>query len=149
MKKKILTVLLIGYILLLAYFLLFGRTETGGQYNLIPFKTLTGYFKYKKIYGTQNFIINVYGNIVLLAPISFFVFWIEAKHSLWKGLFVPLVLSGIIETGQFFLKVGSFDVDDILLNTIGGFLVYLILWFGDRLIKRRRRRRTSDRQRER
>ena len=34
-----------------------------------------------------------------------------------------------IETAQLLLKVGAFDVDDIFLNTIGGFLGYVTMKF--------------------
>ena len=35
-------------------------------------------------------------------------------------------LSLCVEVVQLFTKVGSFDVDDILLNTIGGVLGYIL-----------------------
>ena len=36
------------------------------------------------------------------------------------------VLSLLVELLQLVFKVGSFDVDDLLLNTIGGLLGYLV-----------------------
>lgn len=36
-----------------------------------------------------------------------------------------LALSLVVEVSQLFLKVGSFDVDDLFLNTIGGMLGYI------------------------
>ena len=41
-----------------------------------------------------------------------------------------------VEVMQLLTKVGSFDVDDILLNTVGGVLGFLIYMTGD-LIRRR------------
>jgi glycopeptide antibiotics resistance protein len=38
-------------------------------------------------------------------------------------------LSLLIEVIQMIFRVGSFDVDDILLNTLGGFLGFMLLRF--------------------
>ena len=48
---------------------------------------------------------------------------------------VEIIENGV-EVMQLLTKVGSFDVDDILLNTVGGVLGFLIYMTGD-LIRRR------------
>ena len=40
--------------------------------------------------------------------------------------FYGLGISFCVETFQLITKVGSFDVDDLLLNTVGGILGYII-----------------------
>lgn len=42
---------------------------------------------------------------------------------------LSFILSLLIETTQLVFKVGSFDVDDLLLNSIGGILGYLAYRF--------------------
>ena len=54
---------------------------------------------------------------------------------LWKGnkkgflftTFVTFELSFVVEILQIVFRVGSFDVDDLILNTLGGMLGYLLL----------------------
>ena len=45
-------------------------------------------------------------------------------RSFWKILLLSFELSGMIEVTQLLTRVGSFDVDDIILNTLGGVLGY-------------------------
>jgi glycopeptide antibiotics resistance protein len=58
-----------------------------------------------------------------LLPLLFFKF-----NSLKKVFLVSVVVSVCIELLQFILSVGSLDIDDVILNTIGGILGYLILY---------------------
>ena len=51
-----------------------------------------------------------------------------------KTILFGFEASVLIEVIQLFSKVGSFDVDDLLLNTIGGCLGYLLCYF---LVKRK------------
>ena len=55
---------------------------------------------------------------------------------------LTFLLSLSFETLQLIFKVGSFDVDDLLLNTIGGMLGYLAFWILDR-IRRKKYEKTS------
>lgn len=57
-------------------------------------------------------------------------------------LFLTFDFSLLVETIQLVCKVGSFDVDDLLLNTVGGILGYLMFAVMDRL-RRRRDEKTS------
>jgi len=61
-------------------------------------------------------------NIVLLAPLGLFlpVLFGEKKISFYFGIIFLLSLS--IEIIQFIFDLGSADIDDIILNCIGGLL---------------------------
>ncbi|MGN1205931.1 MAG: VanZ family protein [Eubacterium sp.] len=113
-----------GYMILLIYFLFFseeyGRTVhyTEYQYNLVLFHEISRYIKYREIVGIEYFLINIVGNIVVFMPFGFFV------PNLKKWDFLRVVIAGFffslaVETVQLVTKVGTFDVDDLLLNTIG------------------------------
>ena len=52
-------------------------------------------------------------------------------------LFFSMALSLGVETIQLFTRVGSFDVDDILLNTIGGVLGYILFVVCSRIRRKR------------
>lgn len=47
--------------------------------------------------------------------------------ALKKVLVLGLVFTVFVESFQFFTRLGSFDIDDIILNMIGILIVYLLL----------------------
>ncbi len=78
--------------------------------------------------GSWNlFVLNVIGNIVVFMPIGIFL---PSLFSRCKNLVlttvVSLEISLCVEVVQLITKVGSFDVDDLLLNTFGGICGYIV-----------------------
>ena len=60
-------------------------------------------------------------------PFGFFLPAFSRKcKEIWYVLLYSFELSLLVETIQLVTKVGSFDVDDLLLNTIGGVCGYLV-----------------------
>ena len=133
-RQKLGWVLFLMYLCLLAYFMFFsesfGRTDTdrGYAYNLVPLKEITRYFRYYRTLGMPLFLINIVGNMVAFMPFGFFLPIISRRSRKWYNtVSFGLIFSLILVTLQLIFKVGSFDVDDMLLNTVGaglGFLVY-------------------------
>ena len=133
-RQKLGWVLFLMYLCLLAYFMFFsesfGRTDTdrGYAYNLVPLKEITRYFRYYRTLGMPLFLINIVGNMVAFMPFGFFLPIISRRSRKWYNtVSFGLIFSLILETLQLIFKVGRFDVDDMLLNTVGaglGFLVY-------------------------
>lgn len=120
------------YIIGLIYFLFFaestGRTFEGRtyHYNLVLFKEIGRFLKYRESLGIMAVILNLAGNVVAFVPFGFFLPIINYKcRSLFYMIFVSFEFSLAVETIQLISKVGSFDVDDLLLNTIGGAIGYL------------------------
>ena len=111
----------------------FGRTDTDREYayNLVPLKEITRYFRYYRTLGMALFLINIVGNIAAFMPFGFFLPIISRRSRKWYNtVSFGLVFSLTLETLQLVLRVGSFDVDDMLLNTIGaalGFWVYKLV----------------------
>jgi glycopeptide antibiotics resistance protein len=63
--------------------------------------------------------INILGNIVLFIPFGF-LGWVFPKLSNMKTLVIHFLSTIIIvESLQYFTRLGVFDIDDIILNTIG------------------------------
>lgn len=84
-------------------------------------------------FGTRLFYRNIIGNIVLFIPFTFFVGYIfEVKNHLFMYLFTLLV-SLTIEITQLYIG-RAFDVDDILLNLIGGVIGFAIYNLVDKVI---------------
>lgn len=99
------------------------RTQTG--INLVPFKTISGFFK--EGFGTR-FTINIFANILMFAPVGFFLpFLWERWRKPYKVLIAGFLLSVTIEVTQLFIA-RSVDVDDVILNTLGIMLGYWIYW---------------------
>ena len=127
----ILYILLLSYFLLFAEVLGFGRThETGGyQYNLELFKEIERFYVYREQLGFKAVFLNLAGNVLgfvpfgLLMPVLFPV----AKKMI-SVVSLTFLLSLCFEILQLIFRVGSFDVDDLLLNTIGGVVGYIIYW---------------------
>lgn len=141
--KRILTVLYVCYLCLLFYFLFFsegfGRTGTSAEYryNLKPFREIMRFYRYRYILGNKAFLINVFGNMIAFMPMGFFQPLLSEKK--WRGALVVLncfVVSLLVETIQLVFKIGCFDVDDLLLNTLGGLLGVLIYYVFQKCMKR-------------
>lgn len=139
MKKHrlLLFILFLLYMSILFYLVLFsedfGRQASERSYNLVPFSTISRYINYRENFGELNFYTNIYGNILAFAPFGYFLFKFQKNKHVLSGLFIPFLLSLAIEVSQYVLRVGSFDVDDMILNTLGGFIVYLSLFIWKKL----------------
>jgi glycopeptide antibiotics resistance protein len=133
------------YILELSYFLFFaemlGRKNVEPQYhyNLVLFREIRRFWVYRDVVGTNAMVLNLIGNVIAFMPFGYFVpaLFRRAGHGLTVGL-VSFLVSLLIECTQLICKVGSFDVDDLLLNTAGGILGYLVYWSICHLWRRRR-----------
>ncbi|MEE1314343.1 MAG: VanZ family protein [Faecalimonas sp.] len=134
--------MLVIYILFLFYFLLlseaYGRTNElqGYRYNLELFKEIRRFWNYREQLGAFATIANLFGNVLVFVPFGFLFPTAGKYHSFLKTAFYSLGLSFIVEVLQLFFKLGCFDVDDLLLNTIGGVLGYWAFLGFDRMRKR-------------
>lgn len=125
-------ILFILYIIFIVYFLLFsdlyGRTGVREeyQYNLVLFKEIRRFWQYREQLGMYAMFTNLFGNVLIFMPFGFFMPMASRYRSFFSTLFYSFGLSFCVETFQLLTKVGSFDVDDLLLNTIGGVVGYII-----------------------
>lgn len=95
--------------------------------NIIPFKTISNYFTGDIAFSI--IIINLLVNLILLSPFAFFVIILyNNKIKNWRTFSVLiLIVSIIIEVLQFLTCTGAMDIDDVILNTLGAVIIYLIL----------------------
>lgn len=131
--KHLGTMLFVLYVLLLIYFLFFseeyGRVtaeEREYRYNLIPFIEIRRFWIYREQLGVFAVVTNLLGNVIGFIPYGFILPVIARKCR--SGFFIILSGFGIsllVETIQLITKVGCFDVDDLILNTLGAALGYL------------------------
>lgn len=124
-------ILFVLYIMFLIYFLIFsdwyGRTggANGYRYNLVPFQEIQRFWRYRETLGWIAFA-NLFGNILIFVPLGFFMPMASRYRSFFLTMLYSLGLSLLVEAFQFVSQVGSFDVDDMILNTLGGVIGYLL-----------------------
>lgn len=93
--------------------------------NLVPFHTIKLFMNV--VSESKHAFVNLVGNVVLLTPCSFllpFAFPKTAKafkgSAFWLPLLFGFCLSLSAEFLQLFFMCGAPDVDDLILNTLGG-----------------------------
>ena len=121
------------YLIVMFYFVLFSERygrETGydtSHVNLELFKEIKRFWMYRSLLTPEAFITNLVVNAFAFSPFGFLLpVMTEKKRGLIKVVLGSFLFSLIIESCQYIFKVGVFDVDDLLLNTIGGLIGYII-----------------------
>lgn len=126
--KEFFSLAFVIYILLL--FELVTNTDVRSiSNNFIPFKEMLRY-----PIGSDYFYWNVVGNILIFLPFGFFISLYLNSQKVNRPLLITFITSLTIELVQMFIG-RSFDIDDILLNCIGGICGFL-LFIGLSAIKR-------------
>ena len=134
-KKLIGTILFAAYLVVLLYFTIFsesmGRTGTDNElrFNLILFTEIRRFWVYREQLGLWACFMNIAGNVIAFMPCGYLIpTMFKSRRNAADVVFTGFIISFIIECTQLVFRVGSFDVDDLLLNTIGAALGYVI-WF--------------------
>jgi glycopeptide antibiotics resistance protein len=91
--------------------------------NFIPFKTFYYYFSLQEKWQTG--FENIGGNIIIFIPLGIILTIIFNKKS--KSLFAIFFISAFLETVQLLITYGNFDIDDIILNMIGGWIGFIVV----------------------
>ena len=128
---KELSMLIFGiYILCLFQVVTFQDDVSWATNNFIPFKEIMRYNITSRL-----FFKNVLGNMIMFLPFGFFVSYYLKSEKLTLPLFLILIASVSIEVVQ--LLIGRvFDVDDIILNILGGLMGYGIYFILKRIGER-------------
>lgn len=133
--KRLSWVLFVVYMIVMAYFLFFSeylnRSAIGTEYryNLTLFQEIRRSFWCLNAGNYYYFILNFVFNIVAFVPFGFFLPFLSKERKSRKLLYVmfsALLFTLSIEVLQLLLKVGTFDIDDIFLNTVGGFIGFIL-----------------------
>ncbi len=130
-------VLFILYLAVLFYFLFFadmlGRTDTAQSYssNLVLFREIRRFWVYRSQIGFGYVFLNLAGNILVFIPFGLLLPLLSIKlRGFVRVVLLGLAFSLVVECIQLVTKTGCFDVDDMLLNTIGaavGFIIFAIV----------------------
>lgn len=117
--EEIFELLFLAYLVLL-FQLVTSQDLPGGGVNLMPFREILRYE-----IGSRAFYKQVFGNILLFIPLGYFA----TSYCKIKGLgtitLVSLLSSLTIEVTQHYIG-RVFDIDDIILNVVGGIVGFLL-----------------------
>ena len=142
-----------AYLAFLVYFLFFsdnfGRTVTYDEYryNLRPFAEISRYLTRVREKDFASYLVNIAGNIILFMPFGFlFPFFLKKQRlkrlkSFFSTFLITVLFCILIEGLQLVTKVGVFDVDDVIMNTFGsslGYVIYLISVMNHRIAMTRK-----------
>jgi glycopeptide antibiotics resistance protein len=122
-RPRIFAFVLIAYLLFLLDIALVQFPAAHPTVNLVPFRSILSDWHH----GGLPFVINFVGNIVAFVPMGLlppFIF--KRPIKLWEVLVFSLCFSLLIEGGQLISGRRVPDVDDLILNGLGGFLGYLL-----------------------
>ncbi|MDP9885834.1 glycopeptide antibiotics resistance protein [Sinomonas atrocyanea] len=111
--------------------------------NLIPFASIAGYASGHSLGTGRVAFANVVGNILIFTPLGIYASWLRRRARPWLTLLAvgsPSVAAEIIQ-GVF--AVGASDIDDVILNCLGGLLGMLAFWLLSATLRERSRVRTA------
>lgn len=121
--KEFFNLIFILYIMCLFEVVTFQDVNFGTS-NFIPFKEI---FRYN--IGSRLFVKNIIGNVLLFLPYGYFISYYLKNKKMLPSLVLTLAVSITIEVVQ--LNIGrTFDIDDIILNAVGGILgsgIYILI----------------------
>jgi len=127
--RELVSLLFIIYVLCLFYVVTFQDVSWSSS-NYVPFHEMLRYQ-----FVSRLFIKNVIGNMLLFVPYGFFVSYFLKLEKPKIVIILSLLVSITIETTQ--LLIGRvFDIDDIILNFIGGILGFYVYHLLDRINNR-------------
>lgn len=145
-KHIIIKVLFYVYVIIMLWLLLGQRLvaltiynyseQIKNNINLIPFITIERYLTLIKytpnLYLAKHAIINLLGNIVMFIPLGIFVpATIKKTRNYLIFILYIIITITLVEVVQLFTLLGSCDIDDLIFNTIGasiGYLIFLIIY---------------------
>ena len=130
-KQAVLWLLFLAYLALLVYLMIFseamGRTQGPRfSYNLVPFREIRRCLERWEITGIPYVLVNLVGNVAVFMPFGYLLPKLLSRIRGFSLLFLCSFLTSLLlECQQFLCQAGSFDVDDMILNTAGGLLGYV------------------------
>ena len=127
MLKKSYKIIIVPYTLFLLYLMFFGMGRTQMEDNLLTIEPVFSTINFiKGCISWKEIVTIVAGNVVMFIPFGFLGWIFPRLQDLQNLLFTFISAITIVEALQYFSRMGIFEVDDIILNTFGVFLGFLI-----------------------
>ncbi len=100
------------------------------EFNLMPFSSYIRYFKgeYPEAFFAGR------ANILLFMPFGVLLYdFLKTRRNLITFILIAFLFSALLESIQYGWSLGTAEADDIIHNTLGAFLGYLVCGFVSRL----------------
>ena len=132
-RKKYLKYYLVAYILMILNFCFSNNRNVFAtldftkyrEYNLIPFYSIKELLTSE--YGMKFALYNIMGNFLMLTPLAILLPLISEKYKKSFNFIITMFITSLtLECIQFIVNIGSFDIDDIILNVSGAIFAYFI-----------------------
>ncbi|MEC5393779.1 VanZ family protein [Bergeyella sp. RCAD1439] len=130
MWKRLYRIAIIPYTILLLYLMLLGVGRAPMDHYVVRLVLVGSTLEFVRqniLWGRWwNLVVNILGNVFLFVPFGFLGWMNERYKDL--GTLLRLFWSALllVEAAQYFSRMGVFDVDDFLLNTLGVWLGYVL-----------------------
>jgi len=116
-------IVFIYYIILIFNMVIFARYNNINSYNLIPFKSIIYILKTGTMY---SIIINIFGNLFVFMPLDYFLIELFNIKKFSINFILSFGIILLIELFQYIFKVGVFDIDDLIIRTLGMMTFFMI-----------------------
>ncbi|WP_312354218.1 VanZ family protein [Aminipila sp.] len=131
--------LVFAFYLLILFLLLFHKANSFRSVNLIPLFSITRYLSNDVLLHAFA-LSNILGNIVLFLPLGVYLTLFNRNKNIVINTFLIVVISIMVEIIQYIFKVGATDIDDVILNGIGGLIGIIIYKILELIFKGKTRR---------
>lgn len=127
MLKKLYRLVILPYTLFMLYTMFWGMGRYQLDDNELRIKPILSTLEYleEDVYSEKSIFI-VLGNLIMFMPYGCISWVFPSVKSLKDTVYYFLSVILVIEVLQYFTRMGVFDIDDVLLNTFGVFLGWLV-----------------------
>ena len=127
--RKIYRIFILPYTIFLLYLMFLGFGREQHEANIVRLLPLVSTILFvQNTTSWESIIINLFGNIIMFIPFGF-LGWLNAEYFSFKKLIVDFLSALIIvEALQYLTRLGVFDIDDLVLNSLG-------VWIGFQMRK--------------
>lgn len=117
--------------------ILFRRHHLERSVNLIPLRGIISFLSGNdSVSGKDSAVVlhafaisNLLGNIAIFVPLGVYITLFHKNKAIWKNTLLIMITSMLVEIIQFTCKLGIGDIDDVILNSIGGLIGVFICRF--------------------
>lgn len=109
----------LAYLFLLVMTVFLGRPEFRSV-NFIPLQTIKENIMVDDGIRMHWVDISVWGNVLMFIPAGIYIMLFSLSHSKRKAFYKVLSCTVFIEVIQYMFAIGAMDIDDVILNGLGG-----------------------------
>lgn len=130
------SIFLLLYVLLCSYALIFkyvsplelfsSNREYIRSTNIIPFHTIGSYLSGGLNVSPIIAASNILGNIILFVPLGIYLQLLKKSKKIWTSTLIVFFITFFVEMFQLIFGLGAADIDDVILNCLGGLIGILI-----------------------